>query len=139
MGGDGIKLICDLQNTSIRGALQILESGSFASLANRNIQSKMPIPVAVRQPLQLLKTQKIDYYPLRKYLTERRIAPEIYNKYLVEVHYSAGTGRNFIALGFRNDASDYEVRNKNFKGLVGVNKAMTSFDLASNTCVYVFE
>lgn len=99
----------------------------------------MPIPVAVRQPLQLLKTQKIDYYPLRKYLTERRITPEVYNKYLVEVHYSAGTGRNFIALGFQNDASDYEIRNKNFKGLVGANKSMTSFDLASNTCVYVFE
>ncbi len=104
MGGDGIKLVCDLQNTSIRSALQILESGSFASLAHSQRQSEIRLPKNASGPLLLLGTQPIRYFPLKQYLAERRISSEVYNQYLVQVHYSTGNGKRLIALGFENDA-----------------------------------
>lgn len=138
-GGDGIKFIQDLKHTSVRWALDILDSGSFTSLANTQQQAEIHISSTPKRSLELLSTQAIQYFPLKSYLEERRIAPEIYRKYLVQVHYSAWTGKRFIALGFQNDAGDYEVRNKHFKGLVGTKKSITSIGLSDYDSVYVFE
>ncbi|MBW7892955.1 MAG: DNA primase, partial [Chitinophagaceae bacterium] len=78
---------------------------------------------ALHQPQQdkednaitILSTHLISSYPLQKYLHSRRINRDIADKYLKEVQYKIGD-KTYYALGFKNDAGGYELRNASFKG-----------------------
>jgi DNA primase len=69
----------------------------------------------VAKQIKIISAQDIRAYPLLKYLRSRRIADVIAAKYLKEVHYKIGD-KTYYALGFKNDAGGYELRNENFKG-----------------------
>ncbi|GAB3963689.1 toprim domain-containing protein [Spirosoma terrae] len=58
---------------------------------------------------------------LLQYLTEKRgIDPIIAAKYLVEVHYlNNDTGKVYFAVGIKNEAEGYEIRNAYFKSSIG--------------------
>jgi len=58
---------------------------------------------------------EISSWPLVNYLHSRRIPHEIANQYLKEVRYQIGE-KIYYALGFKNDAGGYELRNQHFKG-----------------------
>lgn len=65
--------------------------------------------------ISILSVHSISSYPLQKYLHGRRINMEIADNYLKEVRYQIGD-KTYYALGFKNDASGYELRNASFKG-----------------------
>ena len=66
------------------------------------------LAISVDQTVPLM-TRKVSF------LKARRIADVIASKYLNEVRYQIGD-KNYYALGFKNDAGGYELRNQNFKG-----------------------
>ncbi len=50
-----------------------------------------------------------------QYAESRSIPKEIIQQYCDEVNYTNG-GKNYFAIGFKNDLGGYELRNKYFKG-----------------------
>jgi len=110
-GGNFVDLGIQLLGCSISDLLQRLENGV--------------VPIA-KQTAKLLSTEEdnwikilsdfsISSYPLIRYLQQRRIPNEIAEKYLREVRYQI-SDKTYYALGFKNDAGGYELRNQNFKG-----------------------
>ena len=65
--------------------------------------------------IRILSVHAISSYPLQKYLHSRRINQVIADTYLKEVRYQIGD-KTYYALGFKNDAGGYELRNASFKG-----------------------
>ncbi|MDB5143615.1 MAG: Toprim-like [Mucilaginibacter sp.] len=53
-------------------------------------------------------------YPLKNYLHERHIPVAVAERFCKEVSYESN-GHSFYAIGFKNDAGGYELRNKIFK------------------------
>ncbi|HMR81637.1 MAG TPA: DNA primase, partial [Niabella sp.] len=73
---------------------------------------------------------------LIRYYQSRRISSQIANEYLCEVDYR-NNGKLYYALGFKNDAGGYELRNVYYKGSSHP-KASTLFKIGS-TFLSVFE
>lgn len=92
-----------------------------------------------KKTLELVAHVPVRYFPLTQYLKERFIHPNITNSYLEEVHFRYGNGNIQKAVGFKNDAGAFEVRNRNFKGLVGKKKAVTSINTNQANTILVFE
>ncbi|MEJ0080840.1 MAG: toprim domain-containing protein [Puia sp.] len=65
--------------------------------------------------IQVISAFILSSYPLMEYLRQRRIDTEIADKYCAEVRYKIGD-KIYYAIGFKNDAGGYELRNQNFKG-----------------------
>ena len=82
--------------------------------------------------------RKLSDIPLRhpalvSYLSSRGIAPAVASSYCREVHYAIG-GRNYFAVGFRNDAGGWELRSERFKSCVSP-KHITTIDNHSDAVV----
>ncbi len=103
---------------------------------------RITMPVADHQQnleedskLTILGAGKISSLPLFKYLQTRCIPRTIADQYLSEVRYQI-KDRNYYALGFKNDAGGYELRNAHFKGSSSP-KDTTFIDNDSDTlCVF---
>ncbi|HZH97190.1 MAG TPA: toprim domain-containing protein, partial [Flavisolibacter sp.] len=110
-GGNLVDLGTLLHRCSVSAFLQRLDNGSLS------IQKQAPTSLARDDDnqIKILSTFSVNSYPLMKYLRERKIPAEIANKYLSEVRYQIGD-KTYYALGFKNDAGGYELRNQNFKG-----------------------
>ncbi len=67
------------------------------------------------------------------YLTGRGIDPAIARTYCREVRYTIG-GKEYFAVGFRNDAGGWELRSERFKGGSSP-KHITTFDNRSDTVI----
>jgi hypothetical protein len=86
------------------------------SLGSSNVQLKEKIEKPDSEHLiQIISTLQLSSFPLHQYLSYRRISPGIASKYCREVRYQIGE-KIYYAIGFRNDAGGYELRNQNFKG-----------------------
>lgn len=69
--------------------------------------------------LTMVDFRKISSSYLVEYLIERRISEATANEYLKEaIILNSKTGKEFHALGWKNESDGYEVRNKHFKGCV---------------------
>jgi len=110
-GGNLVDLGVLLHGCSVSECLQRIEKGNL-SISKKT--AKPSISEDDRQ-IKILSSFSITSYPLIKYLQERRIPMEISEKYLKEVQYQI-SDKNYYALGFKNDAGGYELRNQNFKG-----------------------
>lgn len=64
--------------------------------------------------IKILSVKPIRSLPLIKYFRERRIPDTIAYEYLKEIGYEL-KGKNYYALGFKNDAGGYELRNRYIK------------------------
>ena len=67
--------------------------------------------------LRILSDKPLRHPALVGYLSSREIDPTIASTHCWEVRYAVG-GRNYFAVGFRNDASGWELRSERFKGCV---------------------
>ena len=67
---------------------------------------------------------------LKAYIHARKIPLPLTEQYCKEIEYTL-KGHKFIALGFKNDAGGFELRNKNFKAS-STSKAPTIIDLSNN-------
>jgi len=110
-GGNLVDLGMILHGGSVSYFLQKLEKG----ITSNPKQASKPLKTGEDNQVIILSDFSISSYPLLKYLQQRRIQLEIAAKYLREVRYRIGD-KTYYALGFKNDAGGYELRNQNFKG-----------------------
>ncbi|MDR1202169.1 MAG: toprim domain-containing protein [Tannerellaceae bacterium] len=133
-GGSIIDLVMKLENCSLPEAFQRLET-SFSF--HRNDTPVIFPTQANREPAITIRNIKPLTHPaLLDYLNERKINLEIAKRYCSEVHYSIAD-KLYFAIGFRNDAGGWELRNRYFKGS-STPKNITTINNGSNS-VMVFE
>lgn len=110
-GGNLIDFGIRLHGCSVTEFLQNLSSGAIDLPKHATKKGT----AAEDGAITVLAAFSITSYPLINYLHERRISLGVAAHYLQEVHYRIGD-KTFYALGFKNDAGGYELRNRNFKG-----------------------
>ena len=74
-----------------------------------------PTPFIEEPTFANLEISTLKAPALLKYLADRGIPNEIARQYCVQVDYEM-KGKHYYAIGFRNDADGYELRNPFFKG-----------------------
>ncbi|WP_276480998.1 toprim domain-containing protein [Paraflavitalea pollutisoli] len=77
-------------------------------------QPAKSVTTSPEDTIKINLVKPIESFPLIKYLRDRRIPPKIAAEHLREVNYSLH-GKNYYALGFRNDQGGYELRNQYVK------------------------
>jgi hypothetical protein len=86
-------------------------NGSF-SFGQQNTSSKKEEEEAKR--IKVINEREITSLVLIRYLHKRRIPIEIAAKFCKEIDYEL-YGKNYHAIGFKNNAGGYELRNEKFK------------------------
>lgn len=131
-GGSIIDLVMRLERCDFAQALRLLGSDERTSMV-------VPVPSSVPPTvpaLRMLSDIPLRHPALVGYLSSRGIDPAIASACCREVHYAVG-GRNYFAVGFRNDAGGWELRSERFKGCVSP-KHITTINNRSDT-VFAFE
>ena len=128
-GGSIIDLVMRLERCDFAQALRLLGNGERTPMAVPVPSSDLPTDPALR----LLSDIPLRHPALVGYLSSRGIDPIIASACCREVHYAVG-GRNYFAVGFRNDAGGWELRSERFKGSVSPNH-ITTIDNRSDTVV----
>ena len=131
-GGSIIDLVMRLERCDFAQAVRLLSNGE---------RSHIPAPVSSSVSPSVTTFRTLFDMPLRHpalvgYLSSRGIKPDIAFGYCREVHYAIN-GREYFAVGFRNNAGGWELRSERFKGGVSPKHIMT-IDNRSDTVV-VFE
>jgi DNA primase len=129
-GGTMIDLVMKLYQCTFPEAMRKLESGNTPTIVlpeKPNLQTNKTI---------LRDVHPLDNLALIAYLEQRGINTDMARCQCVEVHYSV-SNKKYYAVGFKNDADGYELRNRYFKGSVSP-KDITTFSLATDNCM-IFE
>lgn len=128
-GGSIIDLVMRLERCNFTEAVQLLSCGERTSIAVPVSPSVLPTVPALRMLFDI----PLRHPALVGYLSSRGIKPDIAFGYCREVHYAIN-GREYFAVGFRNDAGGWELRSERFKGCVSP-KQITTIDNRSDTVV----
>ena len=134
-GGSIIDLVARMEGCSeIEAArrLAIGEHGMLVPIHVEALRTNEPTP----SRLTILSDRELTHPALLGYLTGRGIYPAIARTYCREVRYTIG-GKEYFAVGFRNDAGGWELRNPQFKGS-STPKNITTLNNGSDTAM-VFE
>ena len=134
-GGSIIDLVARMEGCSDTEAarrLAIGEHGMLVPVHVEALRTNEPTP----SRLIILSDRELTHPALLGYLTGRGIDPAIARTYCREVRYTTG-GKEYFAIGFRNDAGGWELRNPRFKGS-STPKNITTLDNGSDTTM-VFE
>ena len=134
-GGSIIDLVARMEGCSeVEAArrLAIGEHGILVPIHVEALRTNEPTP----SRLTILSDRELTHPALLGYLTGRGIYPAIARTYCREVRYTIG-GKEYFAIGFRNDAGGWELRNPRFKGS-STPKNITTLDNGSDTAM-VFE
>ncbi len=108
-GANLLDFILRFESVSISEALKRLKQ--YKHLSSPSVDNEH----ADTPFIEILSVHTISSLALTLYYQSRRIATDIAAQYLEEVRYKIG-GRNYYALGFKNDAGGYELRARYFKG-----------------------
>ena len=134
-GGSIIDLVARMEGCSEVEAARRLAAGEHGTLVPIHAE-----PPRASEPtpsrLIILSDRELTHPALLGYLTGRGIDPAIARTYCREVRYTIG-GKEYFAIGFRNDAGGWELRNPLFKGS-STPKNITTLDNGSDTAM-VFE
>ena len=134
-GGSIIDLVARMEGCSeIEAArrLAIGEHGMLVPIHVEALRTNEPTP----SRLTILSDRELTHPALLGYLTRRGIDPTIARTYCREVRYTID-GKEYFAIGFRNDAGGWELRNPRFKGS-STPKNITTLNNGSDTAM-VFE
>lgn len=128
-GGSIIDLVMRLERCDFAQAVRLLDNGE---------RTHIPSPVSSSVSPSVSTLRMLFDIPLRHpalvgYLSSRGIDTDIAFGYCREVHYAIN-GREYFAVGFRNDAGGWELRSERFKGCVSP-KHITTIDNRSDTVV----
>lgn len=110
-GGNLVDLGILMHKCDVSNFLQKLEK----DIITISKQPSKPLQSEQDNQIIIISDFSIRSYPLIKYVQQRRISLDIAEKYLREVRYQIGD-KTYYALGFKNNAGGYELRNQNFKG-----------------------
>jgi DNA primase len=133
-GGSIVDLVMKLENCSLAEAFRQLEN-SF-SFHRNDTPAVSPKPTIREPALIIADIQPLTHPALLDYLKERSVNIDIAKQHCSEIHYSV-VDKAYFAIGFRNDAGGYELRNKYFKGST-TPKNISTINNGSDT-VMVFE
>ena len=128
-GGSIIDLVMKMKQCSLTQAIAHLEEKADFPF---KIKTAFSSPAESVERIKLLRTEQSLPLHLSNYLRERGISAEVAAEYLTAVYYRVN-GREYSALGFKNDAGGFELRNPYFKGCYPP-KAITTLDHQSNSC-----
>ena len=132
-GGTLIDLVMRMERCDAGEAMRRLERHiggmSVSSFIGKNPTSQRPLSIVVE------KVRPLESLALLDYLTERDIDLAAARAHCSEVHYHVAS-KSYFAVGFRNDAGGWELRNRYFKGCTS--KAPTTRRGDYPTCL-VFE
>jgi hypothetical protein len=101
---------------SLAALLKILNGAG-----NQSFPSHPPILLVQKQlthgekKLKVMRTEPVENRLLEGYILGRGISLKVARKYLEQIIYT-NSGKEFLALGFKNNAGGYELRNERFKG-----------------------
>lgn len=110
IGGNVIDLVCLITKSTVKEALQFLrEDGPSFSFHQQPFFS----PNTEHQ-IQINKTKELSHVALVEYLQSRRIQLKTALRLCKEIHYSF-KGKNYFAIGLKNDSGGWELRNKYYK------------------------
>lgn len=132
-GGSIVDLVMKLENCSLAEAFLLLEN-SFPF--HRNTSMAPAVPTNREAAIKVQDITPLTHPALLGYLKERNINTDIAKRYCSEVHYSIA-GKNYFAIGFKNDVEGWELRNRDFKGSISP-KNITTINNGNDT-VMVFE
>ena len=134
-GGSIIDLVARMEGCSEIEAARKLAAGEHGMLVPIHVEAlKVSEPTPSR--LIILSDRELTHPALLGYLTDQGIDPTIARTYCRKVRYTIG-GKEYFAIGFRNDAGGWELRNSRFKGS-STPKNITTIDNGSDTAM-VFE
>ena len=156
-GGRLIELVCytnNLYRDNVKAALAILDqlfpeyrgrsSKAVRSTPNNIVDSVLSLPISTptslkekERGLKIELVREIYKYPLKNYLSERKIPLEVAKKYLKEIEYTDKLGRTFYALAWKCGKT-YGLRSKFFKGFAGKGIDISIYGSQSDE-VYLFE
>ena len=135
VGGSIIDLVMRMERCDAGEAMRQLEqrisgtpSFSFHGYSN-------PVSPHRESAIAIEKVRPLESFALLDYLTERGIDLAAARAHCSEVHYYV-VDKSYFAVGFRNDAGGWELRNRYFKGCTS--KALTTRRGDYPTCL-VFE
>jgi len=115
-GGTLIDLVMRIENCTNGRAMQLLEqqlSGTSSfSFHRNNISTDRR---EKESAIQINDVRPISHPALLQYLKERKLSPELANRYCKEVHYSIND-KPYFAIGFQNNSGGWVLRNNLFKG-----------------------
>ncbi len=134
-GGSIIDLVARMEGCSIGEAIRRLENGALGGGIPARIDHGQQMEPHTSR-IEIVSVEELAHPALMEYLTDRGIDPAAARKYCNEVRYRVD-GREFFAIGFRNDAGGWELRNRSFKGS-STPKSITTISNSSDT-VMVFE
>ena len=133
-GGSIVDLVMKLENCSLVEAFRKLEDPFSFHRNNTLVVSTKP--VNRESALTITDIQPITHPALMDYLKERSTNIDIAKQHCSELHYSIAD-KPYFAVGFRNDAGGWELRNRYFKGST-TPKNITTINNGNDT-VMVFE
>jgi len=114
IGGNVIDLVCQINQCSVTSALELIKE----QIENSFFLHRQPIlkgkELEADQPITILKIKEVAHPALEQYLQSRSISTETAKKLVNEVHYQF-KGKNYFAVGLRNDSGGWELRNKYLK------------------------
>lgn len=134
-GGSIIDLVSRIDKCSIGEAAKKLNDKSF-SFHWEDTPAVSPKLTNGESAITITHIQPLRHPALLDYLKERSINTDIAKQHCSEVHYSIAD-KPYFAVGFRNDAGGWELRNRYFKGST-TPKNITTINNNSGT-VLVFE
>lgn len=153
-GGNIIDLVCQLQNTTVKDALAILEHSGlstkdFSSRPYHSNQPSFKFQSSNHQSIltksektsafNVLDVSEINKQSLITFLEERKINFEIAKHYLKQIKFRPNNkNQPYYALAWPC-GDGYEARNKLFKGFVGTHKDIITVNLKDNQSVSIFE
>lgn len=142
-GGNLLDFIMKYKNTNLRGALKFLDDlyeNTKYTLLTKNIDKISEIKPETTQTLHIDKIISfgLDSMLANYILKERRINPDVAQKYLKEIHFTnTETQKKYFAVGFANISGGFEIRNPYFKSSVG-QKDISYISVNSKT-ILIFE
>lgn len=113
-GGDTLNFVRDYHKTDTSTALQILSTKGIGYRSSFSRLERYPVNEEKSQ-IKIYQELEIKRYELLKYLEFRCIPLNVARLYCKEIHYTCH-GKNFVAIGFKNDSGGYELRHPKFKG-----------------------
>lgn len=121
IGGNVLDFIIKLKRCSIKEALEFLSQDIGAFSFHQPPQKSS---ISNEPSYKVLKTQNLLNPSLIRYLESRKIDPRVASVYCTEIHYLL-KGKEYYAIGFKNDNGGVELRSKYFKGCFS-KKAITT-------------
>jgi hypothetical protein len=136
-GGNLIDLAILLHHCSVEAFLNMLNSGGNTVSFHQPVLSSQLSPQAVEKKLKMIAVKPLNNQVLCGYLASRRIPEKLAKKYCHEIIY-VNRGKEFFAIGFKNNSEGFELRTADFKGTLAP-KSFSFLDNKTEQAVAVFE